>query len=315
MKPRKWVYLLTGLRYPTKVVYPNTELVLAESIEEINLQKIGIRLKRVFITEKERIRKVPIQYECKDRFVFYINYGMRDDNLAQSFADAVMSSLALVYDLAREEIPTAIGIPENVIREGRLIRIKDIIGSKGLGTELYFRVTDSVDVGSDVLDQVWHVVPTIMKSKSLMDATNFYRESIMQAWVPHGVFDIMSNNLDMPPSQAQRVRVETAYQNAFKAIEAIIGEPPKDKRKLRTKLFEAGINPDEKVGYEMYGMKLGKETLLKKVVDMHQTRDKKAAHGKTNIPRTIGYCELQDKQALARHILLSHIYAINKNLN
>jgi len=149
-----------------------------------------------------------------------------------------------------------------------------------------------------------------------MDATGFYKESIMQAWVADDdVFEIMSDNLDMPPSQAQRASIETAYQNAFKTIEAIIGEPPKDQRKLRIKLFEVGINPDEEVGYELYGMKPGKETVLKKLMDMHQNRDKMAAHGRTTTPRTIGYCELKDKQALARYILLSHIYAINKSLN
>ena len=308
MKPKKWVYLLTGLLYPSKVVYPNTELTLSERIEEINLQKIGIRLKRVFITEKERIRKVPIQYECKDRFVFYIRDGMRDDNLAQGFADAVMFSLALIDDIAMEETPTAIGIPEDVIKKGRFLRIKDIVGSKGIGTELYFRVTHAVGVGSDVLDIVWHIVPIIVESESLMNATNFYRESIMQAWVADdAVFDIMRQNSDIPSSQAGRARVETAYQNAFKAIEAVIGEPPKNEGKLRTKLLAAGIDPDETVGFELYGMKPGKETIIKKIIDMQRNRDKKAAHGKTDELRNIGYCELKDKQALARYLIVSHI--------
>lgn len=316
MNPRKWVYLLTGLGYPTKFVYPDTELALAESIEEINLQKIGVRLKRVFLTEKDRVGKVHEQYEYEDRFLFYIKNGVKDDNFAQKFADAVMCSLALVYHVAMEEIPTAICIPENIIKKGRLIRLKDVIGSDGMGSELYFRLTQSISVPSEVLDKVWRIVPVIVESKSVMDATNFYRESIMQVWVvDDDVFDIMWQNSDIPSSQAERARIETAYQNAFKAIEAIIGEPPKDKRKLRIKLSQAGINPDEKVGYELYGMKPGKETLLKKVVDMQQNRDKKVAHGKTTTPRIIGYCELKDKQALARYILLSHIDMTNKSLN
>ena len=316
MKTRKWAYLLTGLSYPTKSVYPNTELVLAESIEEINLPKIGVRLKRVFLTEKDRIRKVHIQYEYKDRFVFYINDGIRDDDFAQKFADAVMCSLAVIHDWPMEEVPTAISIPENVIKKGRLIKIKDLVGSDGIGSGIYFRVMESIGVADYVLEEVWRIVPIVVKSKSLMDAANFYKESIGQVWIAgDDVFDIMSYNLDIPPSQAQRARIETAYQNAFKAIEAIIGEPPKDKKKLRVKLLKDGINPDEEVGYNLYGMKPGKETLLKKVMDMHQNRDKKAAHGKTNIPRTIGYCELKDKQALARHILLSHIDMTNKSLS
>jgi len=149
-----------------------------------------------------------------------------------------------------------------------------------------------------------------------MDAANFYRESIAQAWVADDdVFEFMCDNSDIPPSQTQRARIETAYQSAFKAIEAIIGEPPKDERKLRLKLREAGINPDEEVGYELYGMEPGKETIIKKLADMQRARDKKTAHGKTITPRTIGYCELKDKQALARYVILSHIDMINKSLS
>ena len=141
-----------------------------------------------------------------------------------------------------------------------------------------------------------------------MNAAHFYKESIGGVWVADDdVFNIMGDNSNIPQSQREKARVETAYQNAFKAIEAIIGEPPKDKGKLRMRLIEAGINPDENVGYNLYGMKPGKETILKKLVDMHETRDKKAAHGKTKIPRAIGYCELKDKQALACYIVLGHI--------
>lgn len=305
MKPQKWVYLLAGLMPPTKT----------KCTEGINFEKIGIRLERIFLTEKDRIRAAHIQQAHDSRFIFYINDGIKDDNFAQRFADAVMSSLALVCDVDAGEIPAVICISEDRIKKGKLLRIKDLIGVDGIGGELYFRVMRAVGVPTETMDYVWRVVPAIVENKSLMDAAHFYKESIGQAWVADDdVFEIMQDNLDMPKSQTEMARVETAYQNAFKAIEAIIGEPPKDKRKLRMKLIEAGINPDEKVGYELYGMKPGKERLLKKLVDMHQTRDKKAAHGKTITPRTIGYCELKDKQALAQYILLSNIDAITKGL-
>jgi len=303
MKATKWVYLLTGLGlfHKTKVAYPD--------VEEVILEDIDVKLRRISMIEGVRVPRLKsgLHYlAADDRFVFYVNEGERDDDFAQRFADAVAGSLALASDVATEEAFTSICIDEDTIKQGRLIRIKDIVG--GIGSELYFRVMKSTGVSSKTLDYVWHIVPTIVKSESLMDASNFYRESIMQAWVADDtVFEIMADNSDMPSSQADRVCVESAYQNAFKAIEAIIGEPPKDKRKLRMKLIEAGINPDEKVGYDLYEMKPGKETVIKKLVDMHQARDKKAAHGKTNELRNIGYCELKDKQALARYLITSHI--------
>lgn len=310
MKLRKWAYLLEGLMPPAKVILPTGGVILTEDMEEI-------RLKRVFLTEKDRIRKKMNQeYECIPKFAFYINDGIWDDNLAQRFADAVMSALALIYGPATDDTPKAIGIPEDIIRKDGFIKTKDIV-AEGIVSETYFKLWQSVGVPSVVLDHVWRIVPYIVESKSLMDAAHFYKESIGRVWIADDdVFNIMVDNSNIPESQTERARVETAYQNAFKAIEAVIGEPPKDERKLKMKLLGAGINPDEKVGYNLYEMKPGKETILKKVVDMHQNRDKMAAHGKTITPRTIGYCELKDKQALARYILLSHINAINnKSLN
>lgn len=311
MKSAKWVYILTGLSYPSKTIHSDVSWeILSESIAEINISRIGIKLKRVFLTEEHRIRTVKEQYEYKhdSRFVFYINDGERDDNLAQRFADAVMLSLAVVYEVVMEETPTAIGIPKHYIKKGRIVKIWDLIGSNGLGSDLYFKMVNSMGVPSEILDYVWRIVPIVVTNQPIMDASSFYRESITQAWVADDdVFDIMSNDLDIPTSQVERAHVETAYQNAFKAVEAIIGEPPKNIKKLKMKLVNNGINPDEQVGYTLYGMKPAKEKFIKKLIDMQKTRDKKAAHGKTIIPRTIGYCELKDKQALARHVILANI--------
>jgi len=316
LKTKKWVYLLTGLMYPTKTIYPDIRPdsweILSESIAEVHISRIGITLKRVFLAKEDRVRKVHEQYEYEhgDRFAFYINDGEMNDNLAQRFADAVMLSLAVVHNVAMDETPTAIRIPESCIKKGRIIRIKDLVGDEGIGGETYFQVVRAVGVSSEVLDYAWRIIPVIVGNQSTMDAASFYRESITQAWVAGPDVEGILWNTDMsdiPSSQVERARVETAYQNAFKAVEAIVGEPPKDKRKLRLRLTERGINPDEMLGYNVYGTKPAKDTILKKLIDMQQTRDKKAAHGKSNIPRTIGYCELRDKQELARHLILFNI--------
>ncbi len=311
METKRWAYLLTGLMYPIQLVSSNTEPTLAEVRGEINLEHIGVVLRRVFITEKDRITR-RTRYSSNDaRVVFSIREGIRDDNFAQKFADAFMGALALAVDVVMEVAFTSICLGEDTIKQGRFIRIQDIGGD--IGSELNFRVMNCMDVGSEVLDYVWHIVPCIVENESLMDASNFYRESIMRGWVTDDdVFVIMSDNSDTPASQEEMIYVETAYQNAFKAIEAVIGEPPKDERKLRMKLRKAGIDPDEMVGFELYGMKPGKETILKKVTEMYQARDKKTAHGKTGEPRNIGYCELKDKQALARYLISSHIETKSK---
>lgn len=82
--------------------------------------------------------------------------------------------------------------------------------------------------------------------------------------------------------------------------------------KLKSKLELAGINPAEIGGYRLYDMEPGKDKLINKVLDMQGNRNKKVAHGRTP-KRGIGYCELKDKQALSRHIILSHIELKLKN--
>jgi len=92
--------------------------------------------------------------------------------------------------------------------------------------------------------------------------------------------------------------LETALQNAFKAIEAVIGDPPKDYRKLERKLKEHDLEFDEKVGYG------SKKSLGQVIRDMNKLRDKKSAHGITS-PRAIKILDMLEYQACARHIVMS----------
>jgi len=308
LETRGWMYLLTGLLYPTDTDYINTQ-GFPETLSDINLESIGVVVKKVSVIENNRFKT---GYQGGDeRFAFSINNGEIDDNLAQRLADAVMVSLAVVNDIGLEEAPMAIKFPQNKINEDGKLKIKDMQGDEGFGIEQYFRLNRAVGVPSEVLSRVWQIVPAVVNNQSFMDAASFYRESIMNIWIPDDTISELMVDGDIPISNVEKANVETAYHNAFKSIEAIIGEPPSDRRKLGMKLVKQGINPDEMLGYELYYMKPGKEKLLEKLLDMQKTRDKKAAHGKTTHPREIGLCELKDKQALARHIILKSLTSIS----
>ena len=98
-------------------------------------------------------------------------------------------------------------------------------------------------------------------------------------------------------------KAESAFLNAFKTVEAIVGEPGKDRtrRKLTQRLQARGINPDEDVGYRV------KENLIDKILKYHSLRDQIAAHGIGNIKRELKLSELIDLQSLARHLLLHSV--------
>jgi hypothetical protein len=88
---------------------------------------------------------------------------------------------------------------------------------------------------------------------------------------------------------------ETALQNAFKAIEAIIGDPPKDDRKFDQLLRSIGLDPYEEVGFGE------NRSLREEIRFMNIARDKKAAHGSTlNRRLTVG--EIHKYQACAGYV-------------
>jgi len=98
--------------------------------------------------------------------------------------------------------------------------------------------------------------------------------------------------------------MENALQNAFKAVEAILGDPPNDDRKFFSKIKAIGLDPNEEVG------RVAKTPLHKIIRDMNFARDKKSAHGSTQY-RTITVSDLMEYQACARYIILA---AIEKQL-
>ena len=258
---------------------------------------IGVNLRKVTILSG-RIRNKGLSNNI---FAFTINNGEMDDARAQLIADAVMASLAVVGEYVLAEGPTAIRIPKSKVMIGGIVDINDALGNEDVGMMQLLQCFRSIGVPSEVLGRVWQILPTVVKNQSLLDAASFYRESIRNIWVPDGdLSELVFDGTDMPAISSEKATVETAYQNAFKSIEAIIGEPSSNQRKFRVKLVEQGFNPDEIVGY----MKLWKQPLMNKILDMQTIRDKKAAHGKTVRPREISYSELTDKQKLARYIII-----------
>ncbi len=106
---------------------------------------------------------------------------------------------------------------------------------------------------------------------------------------------------EAPSSMVDLVQLETALHAAHKAVEAIVGEPRKDEKRFWWALKRLGFKPDEMVGYEI------KAPLRKKIKEMTQARDGRAAHG--SYPRTwpLTWVELRDWQACAKHLVFSSI--------
>ena len=96
-------------------------------------------------------------------------------------------------------------------------------------------------------------------------------------------------------SALDRARIEQAFHNAFKAIEALVGgEPPSKETRFRARLEAAGVDADEPVGFR------GRPTerLVDALRRVGETRDARAAHaGRTSAARRgITFYELMEAQ-------------------
>jgi hypothetical protein len=89
---------------------------------------------------------------------------------------------------------------------------------------------------------------------------------------------------------------ETAFQNAYKAIESVVGDPPKDDIKFEKRLSKIGLLAAEKIGYKR------KRTLLESIREFEIIRNKRVAHGSTP-SRGLTVLEVLECQACAKHII------------
>jgi hypothetical protein len=106
----------------------------------------------------------------------------------------------------------------------------------------------------------------------------------------------------LPRSAFDRQRVEQAFHNAFKAIEALIGgEPPGNDRRFLERLARAGVDGTELAGFD----RDLREPLIDVLKRVRSTRDARAAHaGRTSAARRgITYFELMEAQYAVRAAL------------
>ncbi len=156
-------------------------------------------------------------------------------------------------------------------------------------------------------EHAWDITPVLYKDDKLRNAVRFFCISQENYYVNSENLDnILDHYEDYPKTFAEFSRFETALLNSFKAVEAIIGEPPKDDRKLFSRLLSIGLDPNEMVGYKQ------KKKLFELIREMNEARDKKTAHGSTPVNNKIKLGELLEFQKLSQYFVYSAI-RISKN--
>ncbi|MDX2267712.1 MAG: hypothetical protein NW208_06370 [Bryobacter sp.] len=275
-----------------------TRQLTASHIRRINfiLQDLGVTVERLTVT---------FGTNCSPHYVFSFPFHKRRDEDALRLAEAFGYGFAIASGpVFSTEYPLVLRLPSELVGR-RSVAAKTLLDIKRsrFGEERYPRFPRLEDFTSLVTVDYWHelawrIARITFRHDRMFEATRFLQRSYECFYVfPGGIDDVVYD--DAPPQSAVvRSRYEDALQNAFKAVEAIIGDPPKDDRRLLEKLRLIGIDALEPVGYRV------KEPIADVIRSMCAARDKKSAHGSTR-DRLIKPNELLEFQACAAVLVLA----------
>jgi hypothetical protein len=237
-------------------------------------------------------------------YVFRFRDFCRDDSAAMRLAEAVAYGIALASGpLADAADPLVLRIPDALIRGRRTVPLHALVALEESRPwpERTFpfpnaRIAAVAKTVVEAHELGWRIASVTYQNATLFDATRFLHRSYEGFYVsPGGISEVMYD--DTPPATgAAQNNFEDALHSAFKAIEAVIGDPPKDDRRFFAKLATIGIAPTEEAGY------VNKISIHKMIRRMNEARDKRSAHGSTR-NRRISPAELLDFQTCAEVIV------------
>jgi len=158
-------------------------------------------------------------------------------------------------------------------------------------------ICTSSSTSKEPYEVAWRLLPLLLRRDDLFDAVRFLKASKDEFYVyPGQIREVLSKANSTSTTKREQNVFEAALHNAFKAIEAVIGDPPRNDDKLFARLRAIGLNPHEKVGHD------NKEELFKIIRKMNIARDKKSAHGSTR-NRTLTLGEVFNYQFCSEYVV------------
>jgi hypothetical protein len=239
-----------------------------------------------------------------EHYVFRFRDFRRDDSAAIRLAEAFAYGMALASGpLADANDPLVLWVPDALIRSKRTVPLDALVAleeSRPWGERTFpfpnARIASVSKTVTEAHEFGWRTAAVTYQNAALFDATRFLQRSYENFYVsPGGISEVMYD--DTPPSTgATQNDREDALHSAFKAIEAVIGDPSKNDNRFFATLAKIGIDPAEEAGY------LNKIPVHKMIRRMNEARDKRSAHGSTR-NRKISAAELLDFQTCAEVIV------------
>jgi len=244
------------------------------------------------------------------RYLFRFPRYRRDDQRAQRISECFLHALVLTFGPFMDNAETAcvFRVPAQLTQQSRVLlgdelaQVEEARRYEDRTLEFpYSTLGSAMSTAAHHFDAAWKITPILVQNEPLYRAVLFLKASQDDFFVWPGQIDEILGNPELAASTGfEQIRLENALQSAFKTVEAVLGDPPKDDLKFFAKIRSIGLDPDEQVGY---GDKLPLHEVIR---HMNAARDKKAAHGGTP-HRTITVGELMEYQACARLVVWAAI--------
>ena len=299
---RTWYLLLqigfpeyTRNPYPRRLGWSHDRRSATGHLACVNTEckSLGVTVRSIDMSISGRQANLP-------HYLFRFSKYRRDDTGAIHLAEAFAYGMSLAGGpMADVNEPLVLRIPDSVVHAKRTVAVEALIALEQARPwpERTFpfpssRIASMGKTTTYTHEIGWRVAAITYQNAALFDATRFLQRSYENFYVyPGGISEAMYDDTS-PKTGAVQNNFEDALHSAFKAVEAVIGDPPKDDRRLFAKLSEIGIDYAEEAGY------LHKTPFHEMIRRMNEARDKRAAHGSIR-NRKISAAELLDFQACA----------------
>ena len=148
------------------------------------------------------------------------------------------------------------------------------------------------------------LLPAMLLDDDLWRGAQYYLGSVsLFAFMGDDMLDTLNERHAVPETPYRMVDAESAVWHAFKAVEAVIGDPSSDERKLRRHLDDLGLT-------DFPGVWQHEEPvdLVARVSDFVGTRDRRTAHGRHHRHREpLTFYEIMDYQYFASALLRHYV--------
>lgn len=321
----KWIYILNYLQRPDEVGLADTDLRCVLNAKPFQLPgvlgSLGIEVQPVSVlmqvgwsvydADKQQTRSGCSDLGARRLFAISIRGGERNDKLAQQVADAAVAALVLSNPNIGPEYPAALPVRLDKLGDRREVTFQQLLeddvqrdpGERRGQFGLRVLLGTTYGVAPPTLEWIWDMVYAMLCDSYLFDAVHFYWASVREfSFTGDAIDEVLDDINATPGSKIALVRAENAALNAFKAIEALIGDLPNDDQRCGQKIQDIGLDPSDLVGWDV----CPKRPLLEQLRGLSHLRDKRAAHARTMQDRRIAYFEMMNAQYLAEAFVLAY---------